>query len=527
MANLKREKLYATLNQQIQSVNYLDAMKTIGALYYSCADDAREKEAELLFLLGEYERVYILLSNAASKDFSQFEHELYAASLAFTNRFNEVNDYLEGRCLICSHCFAYIQRYVERNNGYLTNQYTCKPEETDFFTKLLIKDILLELTDVYITLKDASILEQSGLTTSSIVDKCINQVKECGIKDPILDDIIKEIEQYNQFNPAWIIVLEANYIKHGYLEGFEENPLYIKYISLDDIVFDLNLKARLGLDFAVGDFFKIYLGDFHEPIKTHNPVVGELLAALYYTDSPLKDIELGNSLTIQSFLSDQLVLHYPNIHKQVNEKTQSDNICRILSSPRSQIAYKAAVWHFTSVVDTQFGLRDAGMLCLSYMRVIEIELNDTLIKTLRQNYLKIKEVYDSEKIVNKKATRKWKTVMDLLEPENNRDFTLGELYNLFLLLSNPQKGEIDENNLSTVHTSDGLFTITRKILFELLNQNGIEALSNQEYAKFISRDIRNKYRNPPAHTKYTKIETAIECRDYVNHVLKTIVSYMK
>ena len=43
-----------------------------------------------------------------------------------------------------------------------------------------------------------------------------------------------------------------------------------------------------------------------------------------------------------------------------------------------------------------------------------------------------------------------------------------------------------------------------------MTEKGIEALSNGELLDVISDDKREKYRNPPAHTRYLPFSTAYE-----------------
>lgn len=62
---------------------------------------------------------------------------------------------------------------------------------------------------------------------------------------------------------------------------------------------------------------------------------------------------------------------------------------------------------------------------------------------------------------------------------------------------------------------------------ELLNDKGIEEVRAGNYADIISWEIREKFRNPPAHTRYVGITTALECREYVENTIKKLALYRR
>ena len=65
----------------------------------------------------------------------------------------------------------------------------------------------------------------------------------------------------------------------------------------------------------------------------------------------------------------------------------------------------------------------------------------------------------------------------------------------------------------------------KKGLKQILNVKGMNALKSGRYADLIAHEIRNKFRNPPAHTVYVNKETAFECKQYVEKTLEELYSY--
>lgn len=71
------------------------------------------------------------------------------------------------------------------------------------------------------------------------------------------------------------------------------------------------------------------------------------------------------------------------------------------------------------------------------------------------------------------------------------------------------------------NSNDDIYIAIMDVLKEyILNENGIEAINNGEFAKIFDQDtIIKRYRNPPAHTRYVTLDVARECKQYVENKL--------
>ena len=69
---------------------------------------------------------------------------------------------------------------------------------------------------------------------------------------------------------------------------------------------------------------------------------------------------------------------------------------------------------------------------------------------------------------------------------------------------------------------DTLASLILKQLKDVLNENGIEAINNHYFEDITKKETRDKYRNPPAHTKYQSYDIACEAREKVIEIFITI-----
>lgn len=174
---------------------------------------------------------------------------------------------------------------------------------------------------------------------------------------------------------------------------------------------------------------------------------------------------------------------------------------------KAKLAFSAAEWQFAKSQEEDYGWKDAGMLSLGFFRIIEVELNNKLAYPLFQTIDRdtLQKFYPDK---DTKYEKKWKSIIDSYN-KSDSEFMLGELAQLFRNLGS----EFDEN--------DKLACIMKEKLNSILNDSGITAFNQKFFESSINYKIREKFRNPPAHTRYLGYSVACECREYViNFILK-------
>ncbi len=200
-------------------------------------------------------------------------------------------------------------------------------------------------------------------------------------------------------------------------------------------------------------------------------------------------------------------------------------------SVQGKKAYESAEWTFKKSQEEDYGWKDAGMISVGYYRILEVELNQKImIPLLKQiGYEKIDKTFQEviSGISNSKKRdtfkNKWeKNLGTFKELEENEykgpAFMLGPLDFFFKTMCNSYK-----NN----NTVDALTQLMLDNISDLLNENGMEKLKMGFFDNITDKKVRDKYRNPPAHTEYLKYEVACQCRDAVKENLIQLFSFLK
>ena len=184
-------------------------------------------------------------------------------------------------------------------------------------------------------------------------------------------------------------------------------------------------------------------------------------------------------------------------------------------------AYEAAEWGYKKSKEEPYGWKDAGMISLSYFRIIEMIINEWFINPLAKEMgEKIERTFEShKKDVDDKAannySRKWGTIVKNLRDKNCNDdadnLMLGPIEHFFKAIGRNYKEKEPVAMLIKGFYKDYL---AKEAYEAAINKHGVEQI--------IKKSIRDKFRNPPAHCKYLPYETACECREYVNDSIETL-----
>ena len=194
-------------------------------------------------------------------------------------------------------------------------------------------------------------------------------------------------------------------------------------------------------------------------------------------------------------------------------------------SLRGLAAFEIAEWFYTNSKSIHSDWLDAGLLSLSYIRIIELELNARLIVPLLERIDLEKAQKLLEDLRKVRTSTKWQKRLDtwgtlianlnkIKNPNNTVDGL--ELGNLDVFIGKIAKSK-----------EDSLAEIFQSQMLELLSDDGKEAFFKGDINRIISIEIREKYRNPPAHTRYLPYEIAKECRYFVKDSLFKMQKWFK
>lgn len=198
-----------------------------------------------------------------------------------------------------------------------------------------------------------------------------------------------------------------------------------------------------------------------------------------------------------------------------------ESILRVLSS-MAKLAFQASNVDLRQAMAERNTLRDAGMISLGFFRILELEYNNRLILEAFSNddIRELQEVWDRLTAVansskKKRATETWKQLIASISRGVNQGKGL-ELGSLEILLGKTASEDGFDAELKS---------IVRVRFFSQLNDLGVTAFWSGDLRLAISTEVRERFRNPPAHTRFLDLETAIECKEHVVKALEKFNGY--
>ena len=189
-----------------------------------------------------------------------------------------------------------------------------------------------------------------------------------------------------------------------------------------------------------------------------------------------------------------------------------------------KLLYASAESSYRDARDSDYGWKDAGMLSLGFFRLVEVEMRQKLlVDVLGKNDPEIRQWLREVAECNK------------LDPQNPQIFTLGnekaDLFRTLVSMKKPEKLTMEGMEFCFCLLSDKAVVqpqwqayqdSLRRKLYAVLTPEGVQAARDNRFSQAISTELRETFRNPPAHARYLPIEKAGECRDYVNNLIKTL-----
>lgn len=192
-------------------------------------------------------------------------------------------------------------------------------------------------------------------------------------------------------------------------------------------------------------------------------------------------------------------------------------------SKNGQIALESAEALFQLSKEIDWGWKDAGMISLGYLRIIEVEINQRLILPVVDilGFGQMECEYESVRKLLAGEKAKWGGIISSLGKvmNNQGDLTglmLSDLHHFFINIG------------SGITAGDRLAQDIRNSISKLLSDGAnIDAFISVIEKDVVSENIRKKYRNPPAHGEYVTYQTACECREYFYQVMQKLQNALK
>ena len=222
--------------------------------------------------------------------------------------------------------------------------------------------------------------------------------------------------------------------------------------------------------------------------------------------------------------------------RELREATQRDalvdHVCQRLT-PMGRLSYGSAKIDLEQATARGETWKDAGMISLGFFRTLELELNDRLLKPALRNlgaerinkmldqFIKLRiadSAHPPQSNKRKKAVQVWERMhkpLVALAGGSSAGLDLGST-------------EFFLGKLTTASGDDAdVKKVFRDAIREYLTERGFRALEDNQFVRLVNSEVRERFRNPPAHTRYLPLQTALECRQHVDKSLLCLNEWLR
>ena len=508
---------------------YDEAMQVVGKMKLNNnTSKARYCELLIYYEQGKYEKIRQILKNKNLDDIN--ERELYICSLLELQLYDEFFEAYRSLGEVSRYCVAYIggtmiaqgidvEKIKELCNLKAKAESTFFERRYKWFVANTIAEIYL-INEEKIQMIEANMAEEDiqhmrNLLNLKFESIRINDNYREEIKELVEADKHIEIEKVLWFPIAYCCKLDP-LGRVNIMQSFD---------TLYDIVHYLEICRKIDYECVELDSLVEYGEKLFNAVRNGNVYVIELMKKIYIDVSIYKRYEINDKkTTIADVFYDQLKRNAPYVLDEIEDHSQDKRIISILSD-KGKFAYKAALWQFENAINSNYGTTDAGMLCLSYMRILELEINERLITRLRSHKDEIKQKYTEfldgfSKDEKEKHDKTWNyAISSITKTEDGRGLELGPVYAILEILR--------DKKFRKTNPDHHMAQIIKTYIGKYLSNDGEKALNDGSLAEMVEPKIREKYRNPPAHTRYVRLEIALECKEYVEKNLILLDSCLK
>ena len=505
------------------NMKYNECFEIVGQMEKDDIPDLRRLRCILYYETGQFAKIRNLLRG--EKLTGTEETEFYLASLLELGLVDEYEKAAENAVRITLEGAMYIDVLCARNKHRMTNslKVSFAPDFKSYFSRQYKWFVIYAVADIYsineekLRMIEASMSQESIDSLSSEIEKKFEQI----INSPERENLYRKVQKNEHIRKEDVIIF-LRYVAKRTKDGAQT----IEFDNLYDVVHFLDFCRNINYEGMNVLAFGEYRDVLRDALKCGNQIAINLVQSIYLETKIISnDTEAGKDKSLSAYFRGLLKENAPQALNDIDRQVTDRDIENRLTI-KGKFAYKAALWQFYSATDREYGTLDAGMLCLSYMRIIELEVNERImIPLICDFYEDISEKYkslidNSSASECEKLDKNWGFVFaqfDQVKEKKKTAFEMGTLFAFFDKLHGRQRKQYNK-------TVVGWFM---EALGNILSENGISSVQEGKLAEIFKKENRERFRNPPAHTRYVSFETALECKTFVEKSIVEIDSYIK
>lgn len=456
--------------------------------------------------------------------FTIFYWDYKIASLAAMARFTEIRDIFfeqeglfeeDDEIVMSSYAYAF-SVYLSTKHGFETDGVGIfRPESVnespnykdDKFQFFLFREIGKDLLEVYLQSDELLQFKSANIDRSIRKDLRAKLIEKVQMMESFCCS--KYFSVPCEFQ-SFLKELRKKISNDRRIEKEELLALILTLFSPDMIIEDIQCWSFImellstlleGKEFV--DIFQKYKEYPIESLKKKNEKIAKTILTLIQNPE-IAEVRIDKS-TFKEIWINQIEESLPDYIEETPLYFCDKDIYNKLSD-RSKWAYKAAIWQYEQVMENGTELMDAGLLSLSFMRILEMELNIRFVHPVVE-FLSDKSTDSSTKSLFANSNE-----YSYLTG-HNRGRTLADIRYYFSGIKEHESKE-----------AKYLYDFLCK---NILNTSGIDALNEGEFEKITDQKIIDKYRNPPAHSRFLQKSVAINAKKYAEENLLKIFGWLK
>ena len=512
---MDKRQYESAFEKQFSNMRFSEALEVVGAMKYAGIPQSRFLEMLVYYEQGEYEKIRSSLTGKRIDNVE--ERELYLASLIEPRVYDEFKSYYNEYEAVSGACLDYIDSLMWKQGHHMPVEHKAVMEHKTYFDRRYRWFVADQLADIFNLNEEKLMLIDAGMPSAAIneLTRKITDLFETIKVNPVVVGLVKKYVDENQPIPI------DNILYMPVLYNAPESQLddiSRRYEVLSDIAGCLELSRKIHLPEVEINTVSRYWKELSEAVRDGNINMISLLAEIY---SDIGYLQNAESEKIQSALEKDV----PYIIDEINKHTMKPEVEAVLNETL-RFSYKAAGWNLGNAVKRRMINRDDHVICLLFLRLLEMDINEKLIYPMCERTDVRKEYEDFRNKLNdvdrKEFTEEWEYLVSCLEKVNagrNSRLRFAGIITLFdaLRFKRYKRDSVNREFASGIRTGLGA----------LLTEEGMTALADGSIINMVAPENLERFRSTETVSRYSGFEMALECREYVEKELLILSTYVK
>ena len=503
------------------SKKYSEALEVAGAMKYAGIPGARYMEMLVYYERGDFEKIRSVLKGKRIDNIE--EREYYLTSLIELMLYSEFESYYSEYDSISEACLNYIGGLMRIQGHSWIPEHKAVMDYPTYFDRKYKWFVAEIMADVFNLNEEKLMLTEAGMSAADINDltrKITDKFETINVNDAVKALIKSYVDESRPIPVDNVLYLPLMYS----VSKDELDSVFRRYESLADIADYIELSRRIHLPGVEEDAASAYWKELSEAVHDGNVYMTGIMAELYADKSHFKSggISFGMESVLDRIYA-ALDRDASYVINEIRDHVMDSSLEKTLSQ-RGAFAYRAAGWMFCNAVKNRNADREGHILCLSFLRLFEYEINERIIfplceKTdIRKMYEDFKSKLDA--VDKDEFSAEWEYRISCLEKAGSyrhERLRFAGIMTVFDAI------KFKRYKKESVHRE--FAAVLRAAVGELLTDEGKTALADGRFIRMIEPKKLELFRHPDTVTRYSGLEMALSCRRYVEQELKNLAGY--